>query len=137
MATWVVAGALRVEVSELTKDVMEEVKVAWVLGYTYDEIAKMFETDNDSIYRVIHDIMGRSTQYRLEEEDYREMVALYDEERWTYAEIAEHYDVGVGTVRFHLARCGARIRRRGWKQAKDKELRVKLKKLKKLKKSKR
>ena len=101
---------------------LDEIKICWSLGYSYQQIAERFDLTHAAATKLVHGSsgLGLALQYKLKEQDYVDMRKLYDVDRWTYAEIANQYGVGQGTVRFHLARVGAKLRRRGWSARVDK-----------------
>lgn len=102
-----------------TPELLESVRLCWVLGYSYSEIAAEHGCSEPQAVRLVHNHLGRAQQYSRAPSEFEEWRQLYDDQRWTYQEIAEAFKVCPGTVRFHLARVGAKIRRRGWSAKTD------------------
>lgn len=100
---------------------LEEIRIAWLLGYSYSNMAEMFNKSVKQIKKLVHEDLGRAQQYAFPDEVYEDMKYLYEVERWTYKDIAEYYQISPGNVRFHMHRVGAQIRRRGWRYEKDQE----------------
>jgi len=98
---------------------LDLVREAWVLGFSINDIAAKFGVSEHAALKLVHERLGYAQQYRFDDDTYAEWKSLYENERWTYREIAEAHECGVGSVRYHLARVGAKLRRRGWSAKRD------------------
>jgi DNA-directed RNA polymerase specialized sigma24 family protein len=98
----------------------KEEKAAWLTlfleGWTVGEISRGYRRGAREVARHLESKGYQASRFRVDESATVEWVALYLDEHWSLAQIAQRYGTSAGTVRYHLARQGAKIRHPAYTQ---------------------
>lgn len=94
--------------SERQKD---SIVLMFLSGFLPEEIADEFHhTDAGVIKTILEDRGYKSERYRVTEAVVGKWQMRYEKQTKTLAQIAEEFETSPGTVRFHLARRGVKIK---------------------------
>ncbi len=98
-------------------------------GWSPSEIGMTYRRDAEVVRSALSDMGYSPDRFRTEDEIVEQWPALYGKD-WTLAEIAKEFETSSGTVRYHLARMGTKIKHPAYYQGEKRKARRKRKKRK-------